>query len=125
MAKKNDFISSVDKIIGRNIQLIRLSKGWSQDELGKKTGVTHQQIRKYENGSNRISIGRLILIGESLETKLEDFLKGINQENSEKFFTPHHRLCIEVSRNFMKVENANHQNAIHILIKTLANTHSE
>jgi len=30
-------------------------------------------------------------------------------------------MCIEVSRNFMKIESADHQTAVNILIKSLAN----
>jgi transcriptional regulator with XRE-family HTH domain len=39
----------------------------SQGKLGALLGVTFQQIQKYENGSNRISVHRLRLTARALE----------------------------------------------------------
>ena len=34
--------------------------------------------------------------------------------------TQHQRMCIEVSRNFMKIENSEHQTAVNTLVKSLS-----
>lgn len=46
----------------------------SQETLGKKVGVTFQQIQKYENGVNHARLGRLKLISQALETDLHFFI---------------------------------------------------
>ena len=45
----------------------------SQTELGKRVGVTFQQVQKYEKGVNRVGAGRLQRIGEVLEVPISYF----------------------------------------------------
>lgn len=45
----------------------------SQEELAKAIGLTFQQVQKYENGKNRITVSRLVDIGRALKTPLEFF----------------------------------------------------
>jgi DNA-binding transcriptional regulator YiaG len=52
-----------DLLVGRNIRTCRLHKGWSQGELGRKIGVTFQQIQKYEKGKNRVGAIGMALSG--------------------------------------------------------------
>jgi len=56
MTKRAD---SVDVLVGQRVRAYRLNRGMSQTVLGKKVGVTFQQIQKYERGVNRIGSGRL------------------------------------------------------------------
>ena len=56
MTKRAD---SVDVLVGQRVRAYRLNCGMSQTVLGKKVGVTFQQIQKYERGVNRIGSGRL------------------------------------------------------------------
>lgn len=51
--------TDVDREISRRIQLRRLELGMSQVELGRRLGVTFQQVGKYETGANRLSAGML------------------------------------------------------------------
>jgi transcriptional regulator with XRE-family HTH domain len=50
----------------------------SQEELGKALGVSFQQIQKYENGTNRISTGRLIQIVTALQCSVTDLIGSGN-----------------------------------------------
>ena len=121
MVRKNDFISEVDKFIGNKIFSLRLAKGYSRQQMSEVIGVTHQQLQKYEKGINRISVGRLVLIAKALSKDPSYFYEGItNPDNSEKQNTKHQRMCIEISRNFMKIDNSEHQNALNSLVKSLA-----
>lgn len=119
MARKNDYIEEIDKFIGGKIYSLRLAKGLSRQQLSKVIDVTHQQLQKYEKGNNRISVGRLVLISKALDKNISYFYEGIEASNNEQVVTHHQRMCIEVSRNFMKIENAEHQNAVNTLIKSL------
>lgn len=122
MARKNDYIQEVDKFIGGKIYSLRLAKGLSRQQLAEVIGVTHQQLQKYEKGSNRLSVGRLSLIAKALGRTISYFYEGIENEGAEEMVTQHQRMCIEVSRNFMKIENTEHQNAVNALIKSLIKT---
>ena len=120
MARKNDYIVEVDKYIGGKIYSLRLAQGFSRQQLSQIIGVTHQQLQKYEKGTNRISVGRLVLIAKALSKDTSYFYEGLEAANSEPVVTQHQRMCIEVSRNFMKIENTEHQNAVNTLVKSLA-----
>jgi transcriptional regulator with XRE-family HTH domain len=107
------------KFIGNKIYSLRLAKGLSRQQLSQVIGVTHQQLQKYEKGNNRISVGRLVLISKALDKNISYFYEGLETGNKEATVTQHQRMCIEVSRNFMKIENTEHQNAVNTLIKSL------
>lgn len=49
----------VDIIVGENIRRLRMQCGMSQEQLGMQSGVTFQQIQKYEKGTNRVSASRM------------------------------------------------------------------
>ena len=92
----------------------------SRQQLAKAIEVTLQQLQKYETGFNRISIGRLILIAKALEKNIGYFYDGLEDiKNIEPMVTQHQRMCIEVSRNFMRIRNPAHQQAINGLIHSM------
>ncbi|MES2214880.1 MAG: helix-turn-helix transcriptional regulator [Pseudomonadota bacterium] len=119
MARRNDYIEEIDKFIGNKIYILRLAKGMSRQQLATVIDVTHQQLQKYEKGSNRISVGRLVLIARALDTTIESFYSGLEHDLGEPTVTQHQRMCIEVSRNFMKIVSAEHQEAVNSLVKSL------
>jgi transcriptional regulator with XRE-family HTH domain len=63
-------LSSIDVGIGLNLKNVRWCRGLSQKELGKKTGLTRQQISKYEGGKNRIAASALYKVSQILEVPL-------------------------------------------------------
>ncbi len=124
MARKVDHIEQIDKFIGAKIQELRLAHGLSRQELGEKIEVTHQQLQKYEMGVNRVSAGRLALIAKYLGTSVSTFYEGLdshlNTVINDVSLNQNQRMCIEVSRNFMKIKNPEHKEAINSLIRILA-----
>jgi transcriptional regulator with XRE-family HTH domain len=120
MARKHDYIIKIDKLIGEKIYSLRLAKGLSRQQLAESIGVTHQQLHKYEKGTNRLSVGRLVLIANALSKDISYFYEGLENTPFEATITKHQRMCIEISRNFMKIESSDHQNAINALVKSLS-----
>lgn len=59
MKKKTRRPNSADIQIGESIRAHRLIVGMSQSDLGRRLGVSFQQIQKYEKGMNRVGAGRL------------------------------------------------------------------
>ena len=119
MARKNNHIEQIDKIIGGRVYSLRVAQGLARKQLAKVIGVTHQQLQKYEKGTNRISAGRLVLIAKSLGEEISYFYEGLEQNKHQEIVTHHQRLCLEVARNFRKIVNSDHQNAINTLVKSL------
>jgi len=65
-----------DALVGQNIRICRLQRKMSQGELGRRIGVTFQQVQKYENGTNRIGAGRLTQISSVLGVPLSALFDG-------------------------------------------------
>lgn len=124
MARKVEHIEQIDRYIGAKIQELRLAHGMSRQDLGEKIEVTHQQLQKYEIGTNRVSAGRLALIAKYLNTSVGSFYEGLDSTLTvvEADINPNQsqRMCIEVSRNFMKIKNQEHKDAINSLVRILA-----
>jgi transcriptional regulator with XRE-family HTH domain len=62
--------TSIDAYIGARMRDGRTALGLSQEALGKKLGVSFQQVQKYEIGVNRVSAARLFEICEALDVSL-------------------------------------------------------
>jgi len=125
MARKNEYTEKVDLMIGMKIHELRISMGFSRQQLAAKIGVTHQQLQKYEKGTNRISAGRLAMIAKALKKPVSFFFEEMAGGEEDILPTQHQRMCIEVSRNFLRINNPMYQNAINLLVRTLAEGHSQ
>jgi transcriptional regulator with XRE-family HTH domain len=51
--------TEVDKAIGRNVRIARKASKLSQAKLGEQIGVNYHQVRKYENGTDRVWAARI------------------------------------------------------------------
>jgi transcriptional regulator with XRE-family HTH domain len=67
----------VDKEIGSRVRMRRMLIGMSQEKLGEMLGLTFQQVQKYEKGTNRISVGRLLDIAGVLGVDIHYFYDGV------------------------------------------------
>lgn len=57
---------NVDRAIGLRLRSRRMAVGKSQTDLAKATGISYQQVQKYETGVNRITPGRLVTFARLL-----------------------------------------------------------
>jgi transcriptional regulator with XRE-family HTH domain len=67
----------IDKEIGSRMRMRRMLIGMSQEKLGEMLGLTFQQVQKYEKGTNRISVGRMIDIARVLGVEIGFFFEGL------------------------------------------------
>lgn len=65
--------TDVDILIGKQLRTARKQRTLSCQSLGQRTGISFQQILKYETGENRISCARLLDFAIILEKPLEYF----------------------------------------------------
>lgn len=80
--KRKAVPSATDKYVGKRLRLRRSVLGISQQKLAKECDITFQQIQKYEQGTNRISAGRLWEFSTILEVPIDYFYKGLNRPNT-------------------------------------------
>jgi transcriptional regulator with XRE-family HTH domain len=76
VAKSVKSPDETDASVGEKIRTQRLLRGLSQTDLGKKVGITFQQIQKYEKGVNRVGAGRLHRIAKALGVPISFFFEG-------------------------------------------------
>ncbi len=66
----------VDIYVGAKVKSRRLILGLSQEDLAKSIGLTFQQVQKYERGTNRISVSRMVDICRVLKAPVDYFFEG-------------------------------------------------
>src|SRR5262249_50504417 len=116
----------MDAVIGRTIRALRLSKGLSQGALGRRLGVSFQQIQKYENGTNRVGAGRLAEIAAALDVPMEALLQGVRtvrrraRPEDDPLALLSSSQCMRLARAFSKIVNGRIRIALVNLAEGLA-----
>ena len=72
---------AVDIYVGQRLRLRRSMLGMSQEQLGNATGITFQQVQKYERGINRMGASRLYDFSKILSTPISYFFEGFSDSN--------------------------------------------
>ena len=71
-----DGIHPIDRHVGFRLRLARASRKLSQTELAKSSGITFQQVQKYEKGTNRVGASRLQHLARILQVSIGHFFEG-------------------------------------------------
>jgi len=79
--KKNFFLYACENMnmnidTGKRIKSLRIEKGWSQDELGKKLGLDQGTISKMERGENDPTARTLIMLRDIFGVTIDWILTG-------------------------------------------------
>ena len=67
--------------MAERIQYLRKAKGFSQEELADKAGVSRQAVSKWETGQSTPDIEKIIIMSELFEVTTDYILKGIEPVN--------------------------------------------
>ena len=81
--KTKGHAGKIDTFIGGKLLQFRQFSGLSQEKLAEATGITFQQIQKYEKGTNRISAARLYEFSRILDVRLDDFFEPFEGKSKE------------------------------------------
>ena len=73
-------VTREDAELGFRIRKIRQDKRISQKEVARQCGIGERQLRKYEQGLNRISVQRLIQIADILDVDIGSLLSLANDK---------------------------------------------
>ncbi len=109
----------VNRYVGVRIRERRITLGLTQQEMAKLIGVTYQQAHKYERGINRVSAGRLYDIARALSVSVGYFFEQLEDAGGREM-APRQRMRLELARNFGKITNQRHQEALSYLARALS-----
>ncbi len=129
----------VDVHVGRRLRLRRTTLGMSQEAIGKQTGITFQQIQKYEHGVNRMGSSRLYEFSKILSVPVSYFFEGYGDyaaddvsglafaEPASEFEheTISNRESLEVMRAYYRIKNPALRKRVIELIKAMADEPAE
>jgi len=76
-------LEDVEKHIGQQIKMLRMSNKMSQKVLAEHLGITYQQVQKYETGMNRISVARIWQFCKIFSVKPDFLFKNLLDLNDE------------------------------------------
>lgn len=71
----SEVIYPEDKHVGYKIRAFRMAADMSQKEMAGRIGVSFQQVQKYENGKNKISAEKLLLVAKALGITVSELLE--------------------------------------------------
>ena len=76
--RSSRFRDPLDARLGARVMARRRAVGLSSRELGEVVGVSHQQIRRYETGSDRMAAAMLVRICAALQTSITAVCEGLD-----------------------------------------------
>ena len=84
---------SADKQIGQRIQMRRKELGITAQHLAEVVDISHQQLSRYERGTNKINVAHLVNIAIKLNTPISWFFIDCfstldNDAKSQQDFVP-------------------------------------
>ena len=81
------------KFLGQRLRALRKQKGFSQERLGRRSGLSGKFIGEVERGEKSISVDSLYHIATALETPLRELIDvradrtgAVPSEEAEKIF---------------------------------------
>lgn len=84
---------SADKQVGQRIQMRRKELGITAQHLAEVVDISHQQLSRYERGTNKINVAHLVNIAIKLNTPISWFFIDCfstldNDAKSQQDFVP-------------------------------------
>lgn len=107
----------IDVHVGNRLRVMRTARRLSLEELGRRIGVTYQQIQKYETGANRISASTLYRIAQVFETSPTFFFDGLDDVQPEEPVAA--REALQSSIALGRIEDGEVRRRLRMLIEAL------
>jgi transcriptional regulator with XRE-family HTH domain len=132
--KKKEGPTDVDIHVGQRLRQRRSLLGLTQESLADATGLTFQQIQKYEQGKNRVSASRLYQLSKILNVDPNYFFDAVAEklaaiglaedqdpfENSQDVFT--RKETIDLVKTYYQIEDPKIRKNILKIIKQMADS---
>ena len=112
--KQNAYDSALATVLRRK----RAEAGLSQNEAGRRVGVTFQQLQKYEKGTNRVFFSRFVELASVYGTTPEQIMAEVREvldAKASKPEVPDSRQTTELIRLANAVPRATLQRVLDLL----------
>ena len=76
--------NEIDRHVGIRLRKLRVDQRLTLQDLAGQIGVSHQQLQKYETGTNRLSVGMLPGVADALGVDLMEFFEDAASAAPEK-----------------------------------------
>ena len=133
-------VEDYDKEIGIRLRVLRKLHDYTQDVLAKKLDITFQQVQKYEQGTNRISAGKIKQIIDIFnvpssyffednknskkvgfaENKQDGFIGEDGKDNLDKIDVFQTTETINLLRTYYSVKDPKARKGMYKMVKTYA-----
>jgi len=113
-ARKADLI---DKHVGQRLRDRRRTLDLSQQDIAHTLGISYQQVQKYECGLNRISAGRLFMLGHIMRVPITYFYDGLPP--AEDMISGRVDVSDIIIPNVEALPNANIRDALSDLVRAI------
>jgi len=113
-ARKADLI---DKHVGQKLRDRRRTLDLSQQDIAHTLGISYQQVQKYECGLNRISAGRLFMLGHIMRVPVSYFYDGLPP--AEDMISGRIDVSDTIIPNVETLPNANIRDALSDLVRAI------
>jgi transcriptional regulator with XRE-family HTH domain len=120
-----------DKHVGNRVRMRRMMAKMSQTTLGNAMSISFQQLQKYENGTNRLSAGRLHQLSHILQVSVSFFFEGLllaSEASSEEGADIDDFLAtsdgLSLTKYFLRIKNSNLRRRIVDLVEQIAARHN-
>lgn len=127
-------VTSINTDIAYRIKQLREMAGMSQLEFAEQIGVSYQQVQKYENGKNKVSVERLCQIAEVFKVEINYFFPKIEKRKKFKVFSQKDTFSLDsflndeerkLLRVFKQVKNAKFKRGILLQLQAICNLENE
>ncbi|MBQ7944763.1 MAG: helix-turn-helix domain-containing protein [Lachnospiraceae bacterium] len=71
-------------MFNENLKTIRKEKGFSQEQLAEKMGISRQAVSKWESGICVPDIEKMVALSELFEVSTDYLIKGVDVETSKE-----------------------------------------
>lgn len=121
-ARKSAQSNDINSIIGRNLKLLRVSRGQSREKFAAQLGFSSHQLQKYETGVNRLRLDTCTdiarILGQSTESVTVFLMnKTIDSEKHTPFEI--NEEILPLINGFMQIEDAGTRANIKTILKKL------
>jgi len=124
----------IDVHVGARMRQRRILLGMSQTALGNASGISFQQVQKYESGGNRISSSRLFEFAKILNVPVSHFFEEMapglatgrrkvgrpKRNGGDEADINLNRQTLELIRAYYKIRNDGLRQKIRVMVQALA-----
>ena len=112
--------ADADARIGERVRAARMAAGLNQTQLGAAAGISFQQIQKYENGRDRISVACLQVMAKALGVSAASLLDPEDGQVDDLTRLAIPRGAAALLRSFSRIQNETVRRKIIELVASLA-----